>query len=177
MLRTVMNIVTRNSIKTLLLNSKNELLLVCTEDPKTTSIDGKSHKRFWSCIGGEMEQGETSQQALLREIEEETGITPDKIKLGPLVWFGEFDLMLSGTLTHIKQQFIVAHTTQNDFHLNNLTEEEKPIIKNLKWFPLKDIITCSDVIYPILLREHITDIIVGTYPKEPLELNLGKQPH
>jgi len=165
----------RNSIKTLLLNENNELLLMCCNDPKTTSLDGKSRKLFWTCIGGEIEEGEDVKQAALREIYEETSIESKYIKLGPIVWHGEFSLILSGKPTHIKQQFIVAHTTAKTFSLENLTKEETPIVTHLKWFSLKDLQSCPDIIYPVVLRDHITDIVVGNYPKEPLELDLGKQ--
>ena len=171
-----MPLMNRNSIKALLLNEDHELLLMCAEDPKTTTLDGKGHNHFWSLIGGEIESGESIQEAILREIHEETGITSNKIKLGSVVWFGKFDLILFGKPTHVKQSFVVAKTTQRNFSLANLTKEEQPIIKKLKWFSLKEIKECPDVIYPVLLPKYLPDVISGKYPKEPLEIDLGKQP-
>ena len=166
----------RNSVKVLLLNDNKELLLMCIDDPKTTTVDGKYHGRFWITIGGEIENNETIEQALLREIYEETGIKKEKIEVGPVVWFGELDLILSGIPTRIKQIFIVGKTKQNKISLENLTEEEKPIVKNLKWFSLDEIMNCSEIIYPVVLKDHIQDIIQEKHPKESFEINLAKEP-
>ena len=54
-----MSLSIRNCVRIILLNDKNEMLLMCADDPKTTSIDGKRHRQFWFPIGGKIEQGET----------------------------------------------------------------------------------------------------------------------
>ncbi len=171
-----MSLPVRNSVNILILNDKNELLLMCADDPKTTSVDGTYHGRFWFTIGGKIEEGESMQEAALRELREETGITPDQVELGPVVWFGEFDLVLAGTPTHIKQTFIVAKTKQKNISLENLTQEEKAVIKKIAWFSLDDIKNSTEVIYPIVLPQYLPDIISGNYPEQPLEIDLGKQP-
>lgn len=55
-----------------------------------------------------MNPDESFEQAAIREIYEETGIQKEELELGPIVWFGEFDMFLNGTLTHLKQTFLVA---------------------------------------------------------------------
>ncbi len=169
------NIPIRDSVKVLLLNQEKELLLIGYDDPKTTSVDNKYNGKFWTPIGGKIEKGETLQEAALREIYEEATIKSDEIKLGPIVWFGEFDLILSGILTHIKHRFITGFSNQKKLSLENLTEHEKSVVKEIKWFSLEEIKNCKDIIYPIVLRDHIQDIMEGNYPKKPLELDLGKQ--
>ena len=171
-----MSLIIRNSIQILLLNPENKLLLMCADDPRTTSIDGKYHGQFWFTIGGKIEEGESMQEAALREVYEETGIPREKIELGPVVWLGEFDLVLAGTPTRIKQTFIVARTTQNNVSLDHLTPEEKAVIKKTAWFSLEEIKNCPDVIYPVLLPQYLPDILAGNYPEKPLEIDLGKQP-
>lgn len=166
----------RNSIKVILLNDKKEILLLQTSDPKTTSINKKYHGKFWSLIGGKIEESESLEQAVLREIHEETGIKKDEIELGPIVWFGEFDLILSGIPTHLKQKFIVAKTKQTKLSLDNLTQEEQKVIKKLEWFSLEKIKDCKEVIYPVLLPKYLPDIIAEKYPEKPLEIDLTKKP-
>ena len=170
------NLKIRNSVKVLLLNDKKKLLLIYVNDPKTTTTNGKYHGSFWNVIGGEIEEGETIFQTALREVYEEAGIHNDQIKLGPVVWFGEFDLVLSGVMTKIKQKFIVAKTKQNKTSLDNLTEEEKLIVSKLKWFSLDEIKNCDEIIYPVVLSEYIEDVIDEKYLTEPIEIDLSKQP-
>lgn len=171
-----MPLVQRNSVKILLFNNQKELLLMCVDDPKTTSVEGKYSGPFWFPVGGAIEPGETIQEAALREVYEETGIKKEDIKLGPIVWFGEFDLILAGTPTHIKETFIVANTTQINIDLANLTSWEKAVVKKVDWFSLEKIKNCNQVIFPVLLPKYLPDIIAGNYPAEPIEIDLGKQP-
>lgn len=171
-----MTLPTRNSVKILLMNENKEILLMCADDPTTTSKDGKYHGRFWFPIGGKIEEGESVQDAALREIFEETGITKDKIELGPIVWFGEFDLVLSGKIQHLKEQFIVGKTKQKNISLDNLTDEERVVVKYVAWFSLDKIKQSVDVIFPVVLPDYLPDILTGRYPDQPIEIDLAKQP-
>jgi 8-oxo-dGTP pyrophosphatase MutT (NUDIX family) len=166
----------RNSVRVLLLNAKNELLLICAKDPRTTSIDGKYHGRFWYTIGGGIKPMESIQEAAFREVYEETGIEQVDVELGPIVWFGEFDLVLDGTKQHLKQQFIVAKTTQHRVSFSNLEIDEKASFLKLAWFSLDALRTCNEIIYPVHLPQHLPDILLGKYPNEPMKIDLAAQP-
>lgn len=166
----------RSSVKVILLNDNNEILLMCADDPNTTSTDGKYYGRFWFLIGGEIEKDESIEDAAIREIYEETGIKKEEIELGPLVWFGEFDLNLSGTITRLKQKFIVAKTKKYNLSLTNLDDREKKVIKEIKWFTLEEIKNSKEIIFPVLLDKYLPDIIAKKYPQKPLEIDLAKQP-
>lgn len=165
----------RQNIRIILLNDINELLLMCIDDSKIKSIRGKYKGRFWTPIGGQIEANETVLEAAEREVFEETGISREDIEFGPVIWFGEFDLILYGKPTHMKQKFIVARTKQKTISLNNLTQDESGKVKHLAWFSLDRIKSSGEIIYPILLPDYLPDIIAGKYPKEPFEINLVKE--
>ena len=171
-----MSIPVRKSVKVLLLNENKEMLLMCVDDPKTTNVDGKYHGRFWFPVGGAIEEGESILEAATREIYEETGISKEEIELGPIVWHGEFDLILDGTLTRLNQVFLVAKTKKEDVSFANLTPGEQKTAQKLKWFSLDMIRNCDEVIYPIVLLEYLPDVMLGKYPKSPIEIDLAKQP-
>ena len=168
-----MNYPVRNSIKIILLNDDDELLLMCIDDPKKRSIGGEYKGPFWQLIGGQIEANETVLEAAVREVFEETGMSKEDIEFGPLVWFGELDLILYGKATHIKQQFIVARTKQKTVSLANLTQGETKVVKHLAWFSLDCIDNSGEIIYPVLLPDYLPDIIAGKYPEEPFEINLA----
>lgn len=164
----------RKSVRVLLLNDKNELLLMCIEDFDISTLEGKKNKRFWCTIGGGIEVEETIEQAAVREIYEETGILEKEIKLGPLVWYNNVELVLKGVLTRLEESFIVARTKQIDVALHIPTEDEKQVVKKLEWFSIEDIKKSQEVIFPILLPKYLPDILSEKYPKEPVVIDLKK---
>lgn len=171
------NVVTdRNSVKVILINASNKLLLMSADDPKTTSKDGFYHGRFWFMIGGKIEDNEDLFTAASREIWEETGIARENIQFGPVVWYGSFEMILSGKLTRLNQQFIVARTTVEDVSMKNLTDEEKTVVQKLRWFDLQELRNWYEVIYPVGLAEYLEPILKNKYPSSPIWIDLSKKP-
>lgn len=167
----------RMSMRVILLNAKNELLLLKADDPNTTTTSGRYNGPFWFLVGGGIEPGEEIEGAVLREINEETGIAKEHITLGPIVWKGEFDLIINGILSRQQQRFIVARASAAQVSLHNLTPYEQKVIKDIRWFSLEQIEDSKELIYPLCLRRYLPAILKGHYPAEPLEIDLGENPN
>ncbi|MFK7824735.1 MAG: GrpB family protein [Oligoflexales bacterium] len=165
-----------HSVRIVLLNQQNEVLLMKAEDPSTTEPDGSYYGPFWFLIGGEIEKDEDIRTAAYREIFEETGLDCTQVKLGPEIWFGDFFLILSGKKHHMKQRFLLAHTSSNRVHLNRLTDSEKKIVKSLKWFSLNKMEQSHEVIYPVGLCEYLAPIIEGSTPEQTVKIILDRRP-
>ena len=167
--------VIRNGVKIILLNKDHELLLMCTDDSNIQSNTGSYNGIFWQMIGGKIENGETIIEAAYRELYEETGLTQQEVNLeNRACWYGEFDLFMYGVLTRIKQSFLVAKTRKIDVSLANLTDEEKLVVKRVKWFTLTDITNCNEIIYPAVLKDYLPDVINGLRTDKPIILDLAK---
>ena len=115
----------RKSIKVILINPRDEIVLVRVDDPRIVDVNGKCNGSFWNLVGGALEDGETPKETALREIYEEIGIEPNKIKFGCEIWHGEVILQMAGNETLVDQRFFVASTTVKNLDLSRLTEDEK----------------------------------------------------
>ena len=169
----------RNSVKLILLNANNELLLMSTDDKGIQGKEGNYNGKFWQMIGGKIEKGETLREAVYRELYEETGLRKEQVEVQEKpAWYGEVDLMMHGKLTRIKQNFVLAKTSSTNVNLENLTEEEKPVCTKLEWFSVDKIKSCPDIIYPVLLTasRFLPAILKGNIPKNTIPIDLTKQP-
>ena len=168
----------RNSVKLILLNENNELLLMRTDDKGIQGKDGKYNGVFWQMIGGKIEEWETIEEAVYRELFEDTGFKEEQVILDKVLWYGEVDLLMHGIITRVKQSFILVKTNTTNVSLKNLTEEEKPVCNKLEWFSLDKIKKCTDIIYPILLTDekYLPSILNDNIPEQIINIDLTKQP-
>ena len=166
----------RNSIKIILLNEKKQILLMCTDDKTITNKDGSYNGKFWQLIGGKIEKGEEVIDAAKRELFEETSLTSDKVEFGPIVWYGNLVLNMKGKKTLIKQKFILANTKETNVSLQNLTDEEKPVVKFLQWMSIDDISKCEDIVYPIGLEEILPGVVNDFKLRNPIYIDLSRKP-
>ncbi len=172
-----MNPEVRESVKMLLFNSKNELLMIHVDDPAATSPGGQYFGPFWTPIGGTVEPGETLIQTACREVYEETGIFITEADCGPVIWYGEFQMILKNRLIHFKQKFIPIRTSIEAFSLANLTEDEQKVVRGLKWFSEEELRNLSAVIFPVVLMDYLPPIFKNQLPQKPLKIDLAKQPY
>jgi 8-oxo-dGTP pyrophosphatase MutT (NUDIX family) len=163
----------RRSVRIILLNDNDELLLVHFSKAKVGAIDEKNTNSFWTLVGGEIEQNETIQEAATRELHEETGLNKNDFILGPVVWYGKLDLMVNDKQTKIDEKFIVARTSKHSVFFKDLIGYENKTLDDLKWFSLEEIKSCKEKVYPVLLIEYLQNIIKGKYPEAPILVNFA----
>lgn len=161
----------RKTARALLLNERNEILLMCVEGLDINSIEGTKYNRFWCTIGGAIDEGEAIEQAIMREIYEETGISSEYVRLGPTVWHSHCTLIFKGTLTAIDETYTVAKTTIEDVVLHAPTEIEKLVVKELRWWPLNALQQTTEVIFPEHLTTYLPDVIAGKYPTCSIDIS------
>ena len=164
------------SVRIILINPKNEIALVCADDPHMRSANGKYAGRFWFLPGGKIEPNETSTEAIYRELHEETGLNPQDLAIGPQVWEGTVHLLKNGQPWNIQQYFFVVYTQKQSLAFYHLDSWESKCLEKLAWFSLDAIKHSTEIIYPIGLAELLPNILQKNFPEHPLLIDLDKKP-
>jgi hypothetical protein len=92
--------------------------------------------------------------------------------VGPAVWHGTLQLEIRGEPTLLDETFVVARTANAGLDSSGWTAQEKAVVKELRWWSLKDLRETSDIIVPQLLTALIEPIMDGRYPTSPSEISL-----
>lgn len=153
---------TRHTVRVLLLDPAQRLLLM-----RYRNLDDPAAPLVWATAGGEVEPGESVEQAALREIAEETGQLGTR--LGPRVWYGEWT-RVGRELVRFKETFVVAHAATDTLSSDGWTEHERNMIADVRWWTHADIAASDDIIYPIGLAELLPPILRGEYPASLINL-------
>jgi ADP-ribose pyrophosphatase YjhB (NUDIX family) len=95
----------RPAARAVVLDAAQRVLLV-----RFVSHDGS--RTWWATPGGGLEPGETYEQAVLREIAEETGL--EGVALGPVVWTREDVWELDGRRYHQMERFFLIQVDAHD---------------------------------------------------------------
>ena len=128
----------RNSARAILINEQDQVLLFRFDFSYLT--DGGI---MWITPGGALEKGESYEEALRREMEDETGIH------------------ISGHLTHIRtlektfntgttkeflshEQYYLVRASSTDITTKNFTDNERKTFIDVRWWPIAEIIDSKE---------------------------------
>lgn len=106
------------------------------------TLDAPVNAGLLGHFGGHVEAGESSQQAIRRELAEETSLSVDKLTIKPLLYFtvereGElveyhpYEIMINDMNFDVYEgEKAEAYTVQEAFERNDLTSSVKYMLKN-----------------------------------------------
>jgi TDG/mug DNA glycosylase family protein len=96
--------VDRQAVRGLVLDRDGRVLLVRFQHP----VSGNA---WWATVGGGVDEGESDEQALRRELQEEAGL--DEFEIGPVVHAREHTFPWAGRIIHQRERF---HLVRVDRH-------------------------------------------------------------
>ena len=127
-----------------------------------------SGRRFWTTPGGGLRPGETYEQAVRREIVEETGITG--IQVGPAVWQRKAEFDFGPRRLLVYERFFLALTAVVDLHPGVVAEHEREGILEHRWWAPAELAEAPDAIYPARFPELLRRLVAEGPPHELVRL-------
>ena len=158
----------RDTARGLVFDPRNRLLLIQYEAAIDVDPARPGLRAFWFTPGGGVEPGETREEALRRELEEEIGVADAPV--GAEVGHRETPLLLFREPRFVRERYFVVRLPSDAIDTARLAETESDPVLDVRWWPLDALEATSDVIEPPALVALAGRILAGAPPSAPCDL-------
>ncbi|WP_338493393.1 NUDIX hydrolase [Streptomyces sp. SJL17-4] len=154
----------RQVARVVLLDPDDRILLLHGYEPDDPG------RTWWFTPGGGLEGDETRQEAALRELAEETGITD--IDLGPVLWTRYCSFPFDGRRWDQDEWYYLARTRRTEAapRPQALTELENRSLAGLRWWTSAELSAARETVYPTRLAELLRTLLDEGPPRAPVVL-------
>ncbi|WP_309031566.1 NUDIX hydrolase [Streptomyces alfalfae] len=149
----------RRVARVVVLDPEDRILLLHGHEPGDPSDD------WWFTPGGGLEGGETREEAALRELREETGIT--EVELGPVLWSRVCSFPFDGRRWDQDEWYYLARTAQTAIAAEGLTELERRSVTGARWWTCRELTEGHETVYPTRLAELLRRLLDEGPPERP----------
>ncbi|MER5308978.1 NUDIX hydrolase [Streptomyces sp. NPDC002773] len=156
--------VRRRVARVVLLDPDDRVLLLHGYEPDDPA------DTWWFTPGGGLEGAETREEAALRELAEETGITD--VDLGPVLWKRHCSFPFAGRRWDQDEWYYLARTrgTEAAPGPRALTELENRSLAGLRWWTSAELSAARETVYPTRLAELLRKLLDEGPPSAPVVL-------
>ncbi|WP_306318716.1 MULTISPECIES: NUDIX hydrolase [unclassified Streptomyces] len=154
----------RRVARVVLLDPEDRILLLHGHEPGDAADD------WWFTPGGGLEGAETREEAALRELAEETGITD--VELGPVLWQRICSFPFVGRRWDQDEWYFLARTRTVSTALveidgTGLTDLERRSVAGARWWTYRELAEAHETVYPTRLAELLRRLLDEGPPSRP----------
>ena len=153
----------RRAARVVPLSRDGRVLLLRASDPI-----GPLDDVWWEIPGGGINHGESSEQAALRELYEETGIRSAEI--GPCVWVQRNRFNFAGYRFDQHERIHVAWCDELEVRPAALEALEAAAFDGHHWWDVDELLAGDFRVLPPRLRDFIAGLVAGELPDLPVDI-------
>ena len=153
--------VPRLTVKLLLLDEEDRLLLIHSRDPETG-------RECWYPVGGGVDVGETLEQAAVREAAEETGLV--ELPAGSPVWTRDHTYKFDGREVEVHEKWLLHSVKHFAPAPADMTDYERKSIQGFRWWRIEDLVTTVDTVFPPRLGHRLAALLRDGVPLTPIDI-------
>ncbi|MFF4504056.1 NUDIX hydrolase [Streptomyces sp. NPDC001401] len=155
----------RKVARVVLLDPEDRILLLHGHEPDDPADD------WWFTPGGGLEGDESREEAALRELAEETGITD--VELGPVLWRRMCSFPFAGRRWDQDEWYYLARTADapRGVQATGLTELERRSVAGARWWTCRELARAHETVYPTRLAELLRRLLDEGPPAGPVTLD------
>jgi 8-oxo-dGTP pyrophosphatase MutT (NUDIX family) len=153
----------RQAVRALIIDSSSRVLLFCADLP--------DRPPWWYAPGGGVEAGETDQQALVREVAEETGLVVDVASLGQPVWTRDYIFRWKERDERHLERYFVVRVGEHAVDISGLDSDEASVVGEYRWWALDDMTSSTELFSPARFAGLLAPVLEGWLPQKPVEIS------
>ncbi len=150
------DLLNRRAARVLLVDPAFRVLLLTGADPVDPAAGS-----WWMTPGGGVEPGETSAQAAVRELAEETGLRVEVDDLGAVVHRRRTSFRFAGQDYRVSEEYFLLRVPAFEVDTSGPGALVDPGVTGHRWWPLATLRETEEVVFPAELAA-LVDALVGS---------------
>jgi len=152
----------RQAVRALIVDSSSRVLLF--------RAHFKDRPAFWYAPGGGVEAAESDEEALVREVAEETGLAVDVAALVGPVWSRDYLFRWQDQDERHLERFFLIRIGQHRVDISRLDSDEAAVVSEFRWWALPDMLSSREPFSPMRLADLLAPLLEGRLPQEPVHI-------